>query len=108
MNSGLFNPEGGRDSKARAVLPEEEVGVCLVPFVVVGDCLSPACEGVHQNQKVPNTFDCEHVGKVKLPVGSRERASGLVKWKRGAAVTGVGICYLTDFFFLIKGSSSSL
>jgi hypothetical protein len=48
------------------------------------------------------------VGKVKLPVGSRERASGLVKWKRGAAVTGVGICYLTDFFFLIKGSSSSL
>lgn len=90
--------EGGRDSKAGTDLAEEEVGLCLSPFVVVGDRLYPTCEGVHPSQEVPNTFDCEHVGKVKLSVGSRERTSGLVRRKRGAAVTEVGICHLTDFY----------
>lgn len=44
----------------------------------------------------PRTGGTQHicygnVGKVKLPVSSRERASGLVGLERGAAITGVGV-----------------
>lgn len=37
-------------------------------------------------------FDCGHVGKVKLPVGSGKRVSGLVGRKRGRGpvISGVG------------------
>lgn len=48
-------------------------------------------------------FDCGHMGKVKLPISSGDKASGPVSEKRGAVVTGVeGLT--SDGFF--KGRNS--
>lgn len=56
-----------------------------------GECLYLPYKGVQQDQELPNTLDCEHVCKVKLPLSSRERASCLVSKKMGPMITGVWI-----------------
>lgn len=50
----------------------------------------PALRRVHQDQEVPNTFDCGHVCKVKLPLRSGERASSLAGGKRGLQYLKLG------------------
>lgn len=51
----------------------------------------PTQKEVHKDQNVLGLFDSEHVGKVKLPVGSKKRASSLMGRKRGAMIPGVGV-----------------